>query len=128
MKFPQPCSAIPDGMADNMGLKLRTDRSGDTCVVVLDGDVDVTTAPSLKKELVSLIDGGCVNVIVDAEKVGFMDSSGLGVLIGALRRVNEKHGVIRIVGTQHDVLKLFRITGLDKVFPLFSDLGEAVRF
>jgi anti-sigma B factor antagonist len=111
-----------------MGLDLTTDRSGNVCVIALVGDVDVTTSPRLKDELASAMDAGCVHLIIDAEKVDFMDSSGLGVLIGALRRLNEKDGVIRIVGTQGNVLQLFKVAGLGRVFPLFSDLTEALRF
>ena len=82
----------------------------------------------LKQELVSAIEGGCANVIVNLEQVGFIDSSGLGVLVSALRRARERDGVVRIVCTRDNILKIFRITGLDKVFPIFSDPAEASRF
>ncbi len=111
-----------------MELDIRSERENDMCAVSLDGEVDVYTAPRLKEELVSVIDAGCVNVIVDLEKVGFIDSSGLGVLVGALRRARERDGVVRIVCTRDNILKIFRITGLDKVFPIFSDAEEAKRF
>lgn len=111
-----------------MELDINTQRDGQQCMVVLDGEVDVYTAPRLKEELVSAIEDGCVNLIVDLEKVGFIDSSGLGVLVSALRRARERDGVVRIVCTRDNILKIFRITGLDKVFPVFSDAEEASRF
>lgn len=111
-----------------MELGINTETRGDACTVTLDGEVDVYTAPRLKEELVSAIEGGCANVIVDLEKVGFIDSSGLGVLVSALRRARERDGVVRIVCTRDNILKIFRITGLDKVFPIFSDIAEAERF
>ena len=59
------------------------------------------------------------------DKVGFIDSSGLGVLVGALRRVREAGGDLRVVCGRESVVKIFRITGLDKVFPMFTSLDDA---
>jgi len=111
-----------------MELEIKSDRNGNVCAVTLDGEIDVYTAPRLKEELVSAVESGCHNVVVDMEKVGFIDSSGLGVLVSALRRARERDGVVRIVCTRDNILKIFRITGLDKVFPIFSDMDEAQRF
>lgn len=111
-----------------MELDIQTNQAGDLCEMVLAGEVDVYTAPNLKQELVSRIEGGCSNVIVDLEGVAFIDSSGLGVLVSALRRARERDGSVRIVCTRDSVLKIFRITGLDKVFPIFSDIVEARQF
>lgn len=111
-----------------MELDIRTQHDGNVCTIALDGEVDVYTAPRLKEELVSLIQGDCTYLIVDLEKVGFIDSSGLGVLVSALRRAREKDGAVRIVCTRENILKIFRITGLDKVFPIFSDVAQAAEF
>jgi anti-sigma B factor antagonist len=111
-----------------MELSIRTEKDGTACMVVLEGEVDVYTAPRLKEELVALIEGGCVRVIVDLRNVGFIDSSGLGVLVSALRRARERDGAVRIVCTRENILKIFRITGLDKVFPILSDPAEAREF
>ncbi len=111
-----------------MDLDIKTSSADGVCTVELVGEVDVYSAPRLKQELVAAIEGGCANVIVDLEQVGFIDSSGLGVLVSALRRARERDGVVRIVCTRDNILKIFRITGLDKVFPIFSDPAEASRF
>ena len=111
-----------------MELEISSKLDGSVCTITLDGEVDVYTAPHLKEELVALIQGGCTHVIVDLERVGFIDSSGLGVLVSALRRAREKDGAVRIVCTRDSILKIFRITGLDKVFPIFSDAAEAAEF
>ena len=92
------------------------------------GEVDVYTAPRLKEKLVEMIESGCVNIVVDLEGVSFIDSSGLGVLVSALRRARERDGAVRIVCTRENILKIFRITGLDKVFPVFADIAEAREF
>jgi len=111
-----------------MELDIQKTTTGDLCELTLAGEIDVYTAPNLKKELVALIEGGCSNVIVDLEGVAFIDSSGLGVLVSALRRARERDGSVRIVCSRDSVLKIFRITGLDKVFPIFSDISEARQF
>ena len=111
-----------------MELDIQTQRQTTQCELVLKGEIDVYTAPKLKAELVETIEAGCANVVVDLEGVSFIDSSGLGVLVSALRRARERDGAVRIVCTRENILKIFRITGLDKVFPVFSDLAEARKF
>lgn len=111
-----------------MELDIKSERSDKVCSVTLEGEIDVYTAPRLKEELVSVVESGCPNVVVDMEKVGFIDSSGLGVLVSALRRARERDGVVRIVCTRDNILKIFRITGLDKVFPIYSEMAEATKF
>ncbi len=111
-----------------MELQIRDEQDGAMCVLTLQGEVDVYTAPALKEKLVNNIEQGCNNVLVDMEDVTFIDSSGLGVLVSALRRARERGGSVRIRCTRDNILKIFRITGLDKVFPIYSDLAEARQF
>lgn len=111
-----------------MELEIQSDRRDSSCVVSLQGEVDVYTAPRLKETLIEHIDAGCANIIVDLEGVGFIDSSGLGVLVSGLRHAKEREGTVRLVCTRENVLKIFRITGLDKVFPIFARLDEAREF
>jgi anti-sigma B factor antagonist len=111
-----------------MELDIRTERQPKQCEMTLRGEIDVYTAPKLKEELVAVIESGCANVVIDLEGVTFIDSSGLGVLVSALRRARERDGAVRVVCTRENILKIFRITGLDKVFPVFSDITEARQF
>ena len=64
--------------------------------------------------------------VVDLEAVEFLDSTGLGVLVGGLKRVRAHEGSLRLVCTQERILKIFRITGLTKVFPIHSSVDEAL--
>jgi anti-sigma B factor antagonist len=111
-----------------MELDITTEREGGSCTLTLSGEIDVYTAPQLKNELVQAVESGCVDIVVDLESVGFIDSSGLGVLVGGLRRVKERGGTLRLVCTRDPILKIFRITGLDKVFPVFATVSEAQGF
>ncbi|MCX8007207.1 MAG: STAS domain-containing protein [Coriobacteriia bacterium] len=111
-----------------MQLDIDVKKDGQTCMLSVRGEIDVYTSPVLKSELGSAIDDGCVDLVVDMQGVTFIDSSGLGALVSGLRRVKERSGSLRIVCTRDNILKVFRITGLDKVFPIVSSAEEATGF
>lgn len=96
-------------------------------MVEVSGEVDVYTAPRLREAVVSAIDGGSLRLVVDVDKVEFLDSTGVGVLVGALKKVRSGGGTLDIVCTQPRLLKIFEITGLDKVFGLHATVDDAVR-
>jgi anti-sigma B factor antagonist len=89
------------------------------------GDVDVYSAPAFRDQIVSLVEAGHVHLVVDLDGLEFLDSTGLGVLVGGLKRVRARRGSLRIVCTREHVLKPFRITGLTKVFAIHPSLEEA---
>jgi anti-sigma B factor antagonist len=95
-------------------------------VVEVSGEIDVYTAPRLRETLVSLVEAGNYRLIVDMEGVEFLDSTGLGVLVGGLKRVRAHDGGIDLVCTQGRILRIFRITGLSKVFNIFGTVDEAL--
>jgi anti-sigma B factor antagonist len=107
-------------------LTLGTREEGDRTVVEVGGEIDVYTAPKLREQLVDLVNAGRYHLVVDMEKVEFLDSTGLGVLVGGLKRVRAHDGSLRLVCTQERILKIFRITGLTKVFPIHESVAEAV--
>ena len=109
-----------------MDLSLTTRDEGDRTVVAVGGEIDVYTAPKLREQLVDLVNAGRYNLVIDMEGVDFLDSTGLGVLVGGLKRVRAHDGSLRLVCTQERILKIFRITGLTKVFPLHDTVDEAV--
>ena len=111
---------------DFVDLSLSTRSEGDRTVVEVGGEIDVYTAPRLREQLVDLVADGKYHLIVDMERVDFLDSTGLGVLVGGLKRVRAHDGSLRLVCTQERILKIFRITGLTKVFPIHSSIDEAV--
>ena len=108
-----------------MELDVKTECEDGVCVVTVTGEVDVYTSPGLKTRLLDAIDSGCSRMIVALDGVTFIDSSGLGVLVGALRRLKERGDELRIVCSRDQVIKIFRITGLDKVFHIVATLDEA---
>jgi len=98
----------------NLSLDDRT--AADRVVVAVGGQIDVYTAHIVRDRLTGFVDAGQRHIIVDLEGVDFLDSTGLGVLVGALKRVRASDGSLQLVCSEERLLKIFRITGLDKVF------------
>lgn len=101
-----------------------TEREAWTIVAVA-GEVDVATAPRFREQLIDLIGAGRHRIVVDMSWVDFIDSTGLGVLIGALKRLRSHEGELRLVIDDPRVLKVFDITGLDQVFEIHTSLDTA---
>jgi anti-sigma B factor antagonist len=113
-------------LEDFVDLSLSTRTEGDATVVVVGGEIDVYTAPKLREQLIDLVSSGNYHLVVDMEGVDFLDSTGLGVLVGGLKRVRAHDGSLRLVCSQERILKIFRITGLTKVFPIHTSVEEAL--
>jgi len=101
-------------------LEIKAEKVGNYVVLKLSGEVDVYTAPQLREEIIGRVDQGEHDIVVDLEKVDFLDSTGLGVLVGGLKRVKQHNGSLSLICNQEKILRIFRITGLTKVFPIFS--------
>ena len=104
---------------------VRTTESGTRSILAVEGEVDAHTAPQLKSAIAASLDRGTTELIVDLDQVTFMDSTGLGVLVGGLKGLREVGGELRIVCTRRPILRILEITGLAKVIPLYSALAEA---
>jgi anti-sigma B factor antagonist len=109
-----------------MELTLSTRTVAGHQVLEVTGEIDVYTAPQLRERLISLVDDGARWIVVDLGRVEFLDSTGLGVLVGALKRLRGAGGGLALVCAQERLLKIFRITGLDRVFTLYGSVDAAV--
>jgi anti-sigma B factor antagonist len=109
-----------------VNLDVETSTKDGVSVVSLRGEIDVYTAPRLRQTLIDLVEGGASEIVVDMEHVDFLDSTGLGVLVGGLKRVKDRDGEMKLVAKQDRILKIFDITGLSKVFPMYGTLDEAL--
>lgn len=109
-----------------MDLTLNTREQDGHTVLEVAGEVDVYTGPTLRDRISDLLDSGSRELVVDLARVDFIDSTGLGVLVGALNRARELGGSLQLVVSQERVLKLLRITGLDQVFTVKSSVDDAV--
>ena len=95
-------------------------------VVAVRGEIDLFTAPELKKTLQEAIEGGATRVVVDLSETTFLDSTALGVLIGAVKRLRSRDGSLVIVNTDTNIAKTFEITGLDQIFTILESRDAAV--
>jgi len=98
-----------------------------TIVLTVQGEVDVSTAPELRERLLVVADRGFNRVVVDLSAVSFVDSTALGVLVSGAKRLRSAGGDLRLVVTQPRIAKVFEITGLTDLFPLYASAEEAVR-
>ena len=105
-----------------------TDRKvdEDTHVIAVTGEIDLFTAPEFKQRMSQLIDAGRSRLVVDLSETTFIDSSSLGVLIGAHRRLKTRGGRLIVACSNDTIVKTFRITGLDGVFTLVASVEDAL--
>ncbi len=95
-------------------------------VIAASGEIDLFTAPELKKVLTDAIDSGELRIAIDLSEVSFLDSTALGVLIGAVKRLRSRGGALAIVNTDSSIAKTFEITGLDQIFTIVGSREEAL--
>ena len=109
-----------------MDFAVESEQIGDVTVVSASGELDAYAAPSLEAVLNPLSQRTGCELVVDLAGVGFIDSTGLGVLVSTLKHVRESEGRLDVVVATPRVLKVFTLTGLDVVIPLHSTLESAL--
>ncbi len=102
------------------------DISEQVHLVSLEGDIDFLVYPELKKQLLKLIESGKINMIINLDKVNYIDSSGLGAITSAHLKVTSMGGNIKIVSPNADINKIFDITGLSKVVKIYPNQESAL--
>jgi anti-sigma B factor antagonist len=106
---------------------IKTEELGSGAyVIALSGEVDLYTAPEFKQQLLEVIGKGGKDVVVDLSDTTFIDSTTLGVLVGGVKRLRPNGGQLSLVCSDRNITKIFEITGLDKVFPIYVSRAEAV--
>jgi anti-sigma B factor antagonist len=118
----QTALSVSGGSVVDLGIEV-SEKDG-WSVVAVSGEVDVATAPRLREQLIELVNHGRHHIVVDLTDVEFLDSTGLGVLVGALKRVRTNNGELALVCSEPRILKVFEITGLTKVFPMHRTLAD----
>lgn len=108
-------------------IDIETSTEGDVKVIRPVGDLDVYTVGSLRDSIGHMIDEGSTRLVVDLDGVPFMDSSGLGALMGGVRRLREAGGDLAIACTREQHLKLFSITGFGEGVSIAPTVEEAAQ-
>jgi anti-sigma B factor antagonist len=99
---------------------------GDCAVLQVTGEVDVYTAPMLREQMRELSAKGAVHLIADLSRVDFLDSTGLGALVGGLKRLREAGGSLALVISTPRILRIFQITGLTKALAVQPSVADAI--
>jgi anti-sigma B factor antagonist len=110
-----------------MNFDIDTEQlGGGAYVISLSGEVDLYTAPDFKQKLLEVIGQGGKDVVVDFSNTTFIDSTTLGVLVGGVKRLRPNGGQLSLICADRNITKIFEITGLDKVFPIYESRDEAM--
>lgn len=104
----------------------QTSPDAQTRVVTVEGELDLSTAPRLKRMLVEAEHAGVAGLVVDLMLVTFMDSTALGVLVGVKKSLEGDPARLAIACAQPNVLRIFEFSGLDGAFAIFPTLDEAL--
>lgn len=99
-----------------MNLNVETTKDGNRCNISLRGDVDAASAAVLREELTSLADLGYKDIVIDMQDVDFIDSSGIGVLMGAVLRAKRVGGSIGLRNVGAPILQIFELLGITEQF------------
>lgn len=111
--------------ADGVELELEVTTENGYTVLIPHGDLDVATVRELRTAIHDQLAAGNVHLVLDLDEIEFIDSTGLGVLIGTRRRTYDLRGSFSIVCENQRVLRLLDLTSLDKVFTIHSDRDVA---
>lgn len=97
------------------------------CVVDVDGQLIVGNRQELKQRVLDELEGGETTFVIDFSKTGYIDSSGLGVLVSLSKKIRERGGDLRLSGLNEDLRTLFELTKLDTLFTITDTRAEALR-
>ena len=110
-----------------MALDVQTRQTeGGITVVAPTGRLDVAGAPALKDAITEVVKNGPPRVVIDMEGISFVDSTGLGSVISALKQLRGSQGDLRLAAPNQQVRVVLELTTLDRVFPYFATVEEAL--
>ncbi|WP_396218828.1 STAS domain-containing protein [Gemmatimonas sp.] len=102
------------------------DRRDDVLMVDVEGQLVVTNRQDFKQAILDEVELGARTVVIDFTQSGYIDSSGLGALVSLSKRVRDAGGDVRLTGLNEDLRRLFELTRLDQLFPLYATRADAL--
>ena len=100
---------------------------GDCAVLRIDGEIDAYAAPQIRERVLDLARNGTVHIIADLRGAGFLDSAGLGALVGSRKELRARGGSLTLVASSNRILQILRIAGLSDAFGLHARVPDAIR-
>ncbi|HEU4989905.1 MAG: STAS domain-containing protein [Gemmatimonadota bacterium] len=101
-------------------------KQGDVSIVAIDGQLIVSNRQELKQKMLDELEGGARKILVDFSQTGYIDSSGLGVLVSLSKKIREQGGALRLAGLNEDLRTLFELTKLDTLFQISDTRAQAL--
>ncbi len=113
---------------ESIRLETKVIERGGHKILELSGEIDVFTAGPFKEAIVSLLDTGTNHLFADMSKVSYMDSSGFGALLSAVKRLRSNNGTVNLIGCAGPIYRILHITKLDLVFNIHATFEDALAF
>lgn len=110
-----------------MGMSFNVAQEGDVTVVDVEGQLIVGNRQELKQKVLDELEDGRRKFLINFEDAGYIDSSGLGVLVSLSKKVREKGGELRLAGLNEDLRTLFELTKLDTLFAIGNSRQEVLQ-
>jgi anti-sigma B factor antagonist len=107
-------------------VRVEVKKEGDVLVVAVEGELDASTAPELRDKFEELIGRGENKYVVDLAGVGFMDSSGISAIVNLFKRVRIGQGDVRLCNLGSEIMKIFELTRLNRVFDIYESRAAAI--
>ncbi len=108
-------------------MEITEARLNDISLLELSGRLDASCSEQLKDTVSAMIDAQKIKILIDLSAVNFIDSSGLGILVGCMRSTTKAGGKFKITSLQENPQKLFEVTRLDRVFEIFDNRESAIK-
>ncbi|NLY75435.1 MAG: anti-sigma F factor antagonist [Firmicutes bacterium] len=108
---------------------IETERIGPNLIVQIDGELDLETSPLFREKIETKLNQYELikHLILDLQKVNFIDSSGLGAILGRFRRLSQEGGRVSAVNVSPQVKRIFELSGLLKIIKIYSDRQQALK-
>ena len=107
-------------------IEVKTKQEQGFSVIEIEGEVDMYSSPEVRSEIISLTKNKTAIIVVDLEKVSYMDSSGLATLVEGLQLAGQYKGNIKLINLREEVLEVFELTRLDHIFEIYDSMDSAL--
>jgi anti-sigma B factor antagonist len=111
---------------EEAGMEINRRETGDVVIFDIKGEIDLYNAPAIKEKIKDEINKGKVNIIINLDKVSYIDSSGIGVLISSLSNLKKVGGAMKLINVYASVRKVFELTKLTSFFEIYDSEADAL--
>ncbi|MGM0472216.1 MAG: anti-sigma F factor antagonist [Bacillota bacterium] len=110
-------------------MDLELERIGVNLIIRISGDLDLHTVDDLRSQIEARMNSevGIKNMILNLKEVNFVDSSGLGFIIGRYKQISNYGGNLKIINVNQSIKKVFEVSGILKIVDVFTDEQEALQ-